>query len=75
MAHSEVLALQEQLSISYKDAAHCLYMAELERLKSDEEMYKAFKNVDTSTENTLQKTLQTIKVIEQSPVISSEDTQ
>ena len=41
-------------------------MAELERLKLDEKMYKAFKNLDASTENTLQKTVQTIKAIEES---------
>ena len=50
-------------------------MAKLERLKSDEKMYKAFKNLDTSTEDTLQKKLQTIKEIEESPVTSSEDAQ
>ena len=41
-------------------------MVELERLKSDKKMYKAFKNPETSTEDTLQKTLQTIKEIEES---------
>ena len=30
---TDILALQNQLGISYKDAAHRLYMAELERLK------------------------------------------
>ena len=50
-------------------------MAELERLKSDEKMYKAFKNLDTSMEETLQKKLQTIKEIEESPVTGSEDAQ
>ncbi|KAF8806065.1 hypothetical protein BYT27DRAFT_7212358 [Phlegmacium glaucopus] len=52
-AHAEVLALQEQLSLSYKDAAHRLYMAELERMKSDERMYKAFANLQAFTEYTL----------------------
>ena len=41
-------------------------MAKLERLKSDEKMYKAIKNLETSTEDTLQKTLQTIKEIKES---------
>ena len=36
-------------------------------------MYKAFKNLDTSTEDTLQNTLQTIKNIEESPATGSED--
>ena len=50
-------------------------MAKLERLKSDEKMYKAIKNLETSTEDTLQKTLQIIKEIEESPVTGSEDAQ
>ncbi|KAF8811076.1 hypothetical protein BYT27DRAFT_7018481, partial [Phlegmacium glaucopus] len=44
-AHAEVLALQERLGISYKNASHRLYMAELERLKSDEKMHTAFVNL------------------------------
>ena len=30
---AEILDLRERLGISYKDAAHRLYMAELERVK------------------------------------------
>jgi len=45
MLHAEVLALQETLGISYKDASHCLYLAELEKLKVANEKYKAFKNL------------------------------
>jgi hypothetical protein len=48
-------------------------MAELERLTSDHKMHKAFKNLEASTENTLQKTLQTIKEIEGSPATSRGD--
>jgi len=44
--HAEVLALQEKLGISYKDASHRLYMAELEKLKVADETHKAFKNLD-----------------------------
>jgi len=34
MLHAEVLvALQTRLGISYKDATHCLFMAEVERVK------------------------------------------
>ncbi|KAF8798381.1 hypothetical protein BYT27DRAFT_7218606 [Phlegmacium glaucopus] len=40
LAHSEVLALQERLGISYKDAAHQLYMAELEGVKTEQKIYK-----------------------------------
>jgi hypothetical protein len=34
--HAEVKALQERLGISYKDASHRLYMAEVEKLKVDD---------------------------------------
>ncbi|KAF8797513.1 hypothetical protein BYT27DRAFT_7265656 [Phlegmacium glaucopus] len=63
-AHSEVLALQERLGISYKDAAHRLYMAELEGIKAEQKMYKAFTSLQSSTETTLQMAYQSIKVIE-----------
>ena len=45
MLHAEVLALQEMLGISYKDASHHLYLAELEKLKVADEKHKAFKNL------------------------------
>ncbi|KAF8799823.1 hypothetical protein BYT27DRAFT_7217374 [Phlegmacium glaucopus] len=60
-AHSEVLALQERLGISYKDAAHRLYMAELEGIKAEQKMYKAFTSLQSSTETTLQMAYQSIK--------------
>jgi hypothetical protein len=47
LLHAEVLALQETLGISYKDASHRLYLAELEKLKVADEKYKAFKNLET----------------------------
>ena len=40
--HSEVKALQELLGISYKDAAHRLYMAEVEHFKVEREAKMAF---------------------------------
>ena len=46
MLHAEVVALQQKLGISYKDASHQLYMAELEKLKVADEAHKAFKNLD-----------------------------
>ena len=45
MLHAEVLALQETLGISHKDASHRLYLAKLEKLKVADEKYKAFKNL------------------------------
>ncbi|KAM6491169.1 hypothetical protein JOM56_013408 [Amanita muscaria] len=38
--HTEVKALQERLGISYKDASHHLYMAEIQNLKADEQIHK-----------------------------------
>lgn len=52
--HAEVLALQHKLGISYKDASHRLYMAELERLKAADAAHKAFTNLDTRIEKYLQ---------------------
>ncbi|KAF8955607.1 hypothetical protein BDZ97DRAFT_1764653 [Flammula alnicola] len=52
-AHAEVKALQEQLSLSYKDASHWLYMAEWERLKADEEVKKFFTSLANRTKNSL----------------------
>jgi len=44
--HAEVLALQQTLGISYKDASHRLYIAEVEKLKVADEKYKAFDSLD-----------------------------
>jgi hypothetical protein len=44
--HAEVLALQQQLGLSYKDSSHRLYMAELEKLKIADKNQKAFENLD-----------------------------
>jgi hypothetical protein len=41
-----VLALQQRLGISYKDASHRLYIAEVEKLKVADEQYKAFDSLD-----------------------------
>ena len=64
MAHSEVLVLQERLGISYKDAAHHLYMAELERVKRDKMMYKAFASLEKSTKKTLEMAFKSISDID-----------
>jgi len=63
-AHSEVLVLQERLGISYKDAAHRLYMAELERVKRDQSMYKAFAGLGSSTKKTLEMAYKAISTID-----------
>jgi uncharacterized membrane protein YgcG len=42
MLHAEVIALQKKLGISYKDAAHRLYMAEVECIKKADLAMKCF---------------------------------
>jgi hypothetical protein len=59
-----VLALQERLGISYKDAAHRLYMAELERVKKDQKMYQAFKNLQQLAETSLEMALRSFNEID-----------
>ena len=63
-AHAEVLALQNHLGISYKDASHRLYMAEVERLKSDENMNKAFANVEIASQQALERAYNAIRQVE-----------
>jgi len=58
--------MQERLGISYKDAAHRLYMAELERVKRDQKMYKAFANLEASTKKTLEMAFSSISIIDNS---------
>ena len=64
MAHSEDLVLQERLGISYKDAAHRLYMAKLERVKRDKMMYKAFTSLEKSMKKTLEMAFKSISNID-----------
>jgi hypothetical protein len=40
--HTKIKALSQRLGISYKDSAHRLYMAELERLKTADSAAKSF---------------------------------
>ena len=40
--HAEVMFLCETLGISYKDSCHRLYMAECDKLKTDDRTQKAF---------------------------------
>ncbi|KAM6500777.1 hypothetical protein JOM56_003791 [Amanita muscaria] len=51
--HAEVKAMQERLGISYKDATHRLYMAEVEKLKADQNAHKAFVNLKSRTHDAL----------------------
>ena len=42
MLHAEVEALQKTLGISYKDAAHRLFMTEIERVKKADSAAKGY---------------------------------
>lgn len=53
MVHAEILALQERLGISYKDASHRLYMAELEKLKAVDKHCKALANLKACLQESL----------------------
>lgn len=52
--HSEVLALQAQLGISYKDASHRLYMAEMEKLRLADNSAKAWRNLSEALKSSLE---------------------
>lgn len=56
--------MQERLGISYKDASHRLYMAEMERLKADEQAFKAFTTLEIRTKKALGKALDSLKDVE-----------
>jgi hypothetical protein len=51
LAHAEVKALQETLGISYKDAAHRLFMAEVERIKKADSSAKSFNDIRWSLDH------------------------
>jgi hypothetical protein len=63
-AHAEVLALQQRLGISYKDASHRLYLAEVERMKADEKAVKAFKILEEATRKALETAYQAVQEME-----------
>ena len=43
--HAEILAIMSQLRISYKDAVHQLYMREIDKLKSERQTERRYKNI------------------------------
>ena len=51
--HAEVMSLCETLGISYKDACHRLYMAECDKLKTDDRTQKAFSILTQRTRTAL----------------------
>ncbi|KAM6491587.1 hypothetical protein JOM56_012979 [Amanita muscaria] len=52
--HAEVKALQKRLGISYKDASHRLYMAEVERLQAEQRIHRISATVKGETQKALQ---------------------
>lgn len=64
--HAEVLALQQRLGISYKDAAHRLYMAALEKLKAEEQCYREHKSLGNQLETSLKRIQETLRSIDNS---------
>lgn len=64
-AHSEVLALQERLGISYKDATHRLYMSELEKVKRDRFSFQSYESLDAATTKTLEMAYKRISALEE----------
>lgn len=53
LLHAEVKALQATLGISYKDAAHRLFMAETERVKKADSAAKGFSAIRKQIRNTI----------------------
>ena len=62
--HSEIQALQSRYEISYKDAAHRLYLSEIRQLMADNAAYKAmtelYYRTNTSTINAIEKRINDI---------------
>jgi hypothetical protein len=51
--HAEIKALQSLLGISYKDAAHRLYMKEVEKLKNERLTEKNCRKIRDHIDNTI----------------------
>ena len=53
ICHAEIKALQQLYGLSYKDAAQCLYQAEVSKLKAEEAAYEAFHQERVVSEDTI----------------------
>ena len=62
-AHAEILELQNKLGISYKDASHRLYMAEMEKLKAEQKTIKAIGKLRATTKAALESAYNAVKEI------------
>ncbi len=61
--HHEINALMERYGISYKDAAHRLYMTETAKITADDRSKKAFATLRERTQGSLSKLENTLKKI------------
>lgn len=52
-AHANILALGDRYGISYKDAVHQLYIAQIEKVKESDEAFKSIKRIDDELEGIL----------------------
>jgi hypothetical protein len=39
VAHAKIMALKQKYGLSYKDAAHCLYHSEVQKLNTEDNAY------------------------------------
>jgi hypothetical protein len=51
--HAEVLAIRQLYGVTYKHAAHLLYMAEIERLKADTQATNSLTRLVTRMDGTV----------------------
>jgi len=51
--HAEIKGLQDRLGLSYKDAAHRLYMSEVEKLRTERHAQRAILSIRTRLDNTI----------------------
>lgn len=51
--HAEVIALQKRYGLSYKDAAHRLYMAEVEKIKIEKRYEFGYTKIRETIDNTI----------------------
>jgi hypothetical protein len=61
--HHEINALRERYGISYKDAAHRLYMTETAKITADDRSKKAFATLKERTQGSLSKLQNKLKEI------------
>jgi hypothetical protein len=51
--HAEILAIQARWGISYKDAAHRLYLAEVAKLEAEEQALRAIESIRERMDETI----------------------